>query len=124
MAQTSEPGAYRVRVASVYDGDTFRINLEGLPPELNPLKVRVRGVDSPERGSPRCPEERQGAERARAFAEVTLGSSVVLRDLEWDKYGGRINADVEVEGGHDYATLLVASGNARIYDGGQRRGWC
>lgn len=119
------PGEYVVVVESVYDGDTFRINLQGLPAELNPVKVRVRGVDSPERGAPRCPAERQGAERARAFAEATLGNRVVISDLEWDKYGGRIDADVLV--GPDrrsFAMLLIQSGNARPYTGGQRQGWC
>ena len=86
---SSRPGEYVVDVESVYDGDTFRINLQGLPAELNPVKIRVRGVDSPERGSPRCDSERQGAERARAFAEATLGRRVVISNLDWDKYGGR-----------------------------------
>lgn len=125
-AQPSQrAGEYRVVVESVYDGDTFRINLDGLPPELNPVKIRIRGVDSPERGSPRCDAERRGAERARLFAERTLGQQVTITNLAWDKYGGRIDADVLVGSRREnFADLLIQSGNARPYTGGRRAGWC
>lgn len=123
--EAQRPGEYAVDVESVYDGDTFRINLEGLPEELNPVKIRVRGVDSPERGSPRCDAERRGAERARRFAEQAVGERVVITNLEWDKYGGRIDADVLVgESRQSLADLLIQNGHARPYDGGQRQGWC
>lgn len=123
--EVQRPGEYLVVVESVYDGDTFRINLDGLPSELNPVKIRVRGVDSPERGSPRCAAEREGAERARMFTERQVGRSVIITNLEWDKYGGRIDADVLVGSSRaNLAELLIRSGNARPYTGGQRQGWC
>ena len=118
-------GEYRIAVASVYDGDTFNVRFEGLPPELNPVKIRVRGVDSPERGSPKCDAERRGAERARAFTEQHVGQEVVISNLEWDKYGGRVDADVlTLPHRQSLATLLIESSNARPYEGGRRQGWC
>jgi endonuclease YncB( thermonuclease family) len=121
-------GEYRVTVESVYDGDTFSIRLDGLPEELQPVKIRVLGVDSPERGSPRCDAERAGAERARRFTESTIqraGDQVIITDLDWDKWGGRIDAHVLVGPRREsLTTLLIESGNARAYQGGAREGWC
>lgn len=123
--EATRPGEYLVVVESIYDGDTFRINLEGLPDELNPVKIRVRGVDSPERGSPRCDAERLGAEQARRFAEQMIGGSVIITNLKWDKYGGRIDADVLVgRERSNFAELLIRNGHGRFYDGGPRQGWC
>lgn len=118
-------GEYLVPVESVYDGDTFRVVFTGLPSELNPVKIRVRGVDSPERGSPRCAAERLAAERAREFVERRIGRQVLIANLEWDKYGGRVDADVYVGPQRlSLATLLIQNGHARPYNGGRRRGWC
>lgn len=124
--EANRPGEYSYLVDSVYDGDTFRITMPGLPSELNPMKVRIRGIDSPERGSPQCDAERAGATRARIFAEQTLrGQTVILRNIAWDKYGGRINADVLVGPERaSFATMLIAGGHARPYTTGRRGSWC
>lgn len=126
---SSQVMAYRVQVTSIYDGDTFSINLPGLPTELNPVKIRLRGVDTPERGgAAKCESERARAERARAFTVDQIAQTrgqVIIANLDWDKYGGRINADVYVGREQEsLVQLLVASGHGRPYDGGKRKGWC
>lgn len=118
---------YDVQIVSIYDGDTFRIELPGLPAELNPVGVRVRGVDTPElRG--KCQAEKQLAERAKQFTINHLNRSagyVRIGDLEWDKYGGRVDADVYLgPQRQSLASLLIQAGLARPYNGGRRGSWC
>ena len=44
---------YEWRIVGVVDGDTIRVDATpDLPPALARLKVRLRGVDTPEKGGP------------------------------------------------------------------------
>jgi len=114
---------YSWPVERVIDGDSFTVRMPGLPPELQPVEIRVRGVDTSELKA-KCTAERLGALKAKAYSETALlGSSPTLRDIAWDKFGGRIDATV-ILGDHDLAELLVQAGLGRRYDGGKRQGWC
>jgi endonuclease YncB( thermonuclease family) len=121
---------FEVHYVSVYDGDTFDVLVDQLPAPLNKMRVRIRSIDAPERGSKaKCEAESAAAEKARAFLEQLLGSAktVEIIDPKWDNYGGRIDGDVQVlyDGEtHFLSDLLVTNGYARRYDGGQRQGWC
>lgn len=44
-------------------------------------------------------------------------------NVKWDKYGGRILAEVHVDG-RSLADMLIERGLARPYHGGKRDGWC
>ena len=48
---------------------------------------------------------------------------VQVNVLQWDKFGGRINADVFVDGA-DFAQLQIEKGLAVPYDGGTKDSWC
>lgn len=114
------------RVTSVYDGDTIMIEVPALPPELSRLSVRLRGIDTPEIGGrAKCRLEREWGIAARDFVrERVMGREVRFTDLGWDKYGGRIDAFVWVDGGN-LSEMLIAAGLARPYDGrSKRKGWC
>lgn len=117
---------YQWPVIGIVDGDTIRVDLPGLPPELAPVEVRVRGVDTPEAGSrAKCDDEASRAAEATAYTEalVMRGGKVTFRDPAWDKYGGRVLATVLING-QDLAALLIGAGKGRAYDGGKRAGWC
>ncbi len=117
---------YAWRVIGIKDGDTLAVDLPGLPASLNPVAVRLRSVDTPESGGrAKCAAERELAERATRF---TRGAIAAARRIEfglpsWDKYGGRIDAEVWVDGKR-LADQLVAAGLARPYDGAKRGSWC
>jgi len=109
-----------------YDGDTIYVEMPGLPPELAHMSVRVLGIDAPERGGRAgCAGERSlGLQaRSRMIALLAGAEAVAFCNISWDKYGGRIDADVFADGLH-IATVLVGEGLARWYDGGERQPWC
>lgn len=111
-------------VTSVYDGDTFRANIEGWPDVVGRrMPVRLAGADTPElRG--KCPAEIVQARAAKRFTVSQLRSArtITLKNISRGKYF-RLVAQVLVDG-RDLSELLIARGLARPYDGGHRAGWC
>ena len=120
-------GDYNWPVVRVVDGDTVAVDASAdLPPELADLKVRLRGVDTPEKGGrAKCEAERAAGQAATAYTEAAIveASSVVTRDPEWGKWGGRVVAELLLDG-RALSEALIASGHGRPYEGGRRGGWC
>jgi len=117
-------GPFEAQVLRVIDGDTLRVRTRiwlGTDVEIN---VRIDGVDAPElRG--RCAAERRLAGAARdALTALIDGNPVLLHDVRYGKYAGRVVARVTVAGGADAAVALVARGLARRYAGRARGRWC
>jgi len=112
------------RVASIYDADTFRVDIAGWPPIVGDnMPVRVLGVDAPEiRG--KCSDEKAKARAAKAVTVEALmnAETIELRNIKRGKYF-RLLADVYIDG-LSLADLLISTGHARLYDGGRRAGWC
>ncbi|MFT2112208.1 thermonuclease family protein [Marinomonas sp. 2405UD68-3] len=112
------------RVVSVYDADTFRVDIEGWPDIVGKnMPIRVKGVDAPEiRG--KCVSEKKDAKVARDFTRSLLesGARVELRNLKRGKYF-RFLADVYIDNVL-LSERLISNGLARPYDGGRRDGWC
>ena len=124
-AAKPEYGAVRVsQVVSVYDADTFRVNIAGWPAVVGQnMPVRLSGVDAPEiRGQ--CESEKAAARAGKQFTADRLNNASVieLRNIRRGKYF-RILADVIVDG-VSLSELLIRTGHARPYDGGKRAGWC
>ena len=111
-------------VTSIYDADTFRVNIQGWPDIIgHHMSVRVMGVDAPEiRG--KCAEEKSAARRAKQFTVQLLRSASVieLKNIKRGKYF-RILADVYVDG-QNLAEALIGANHGRSYAGGKRLGWC
>jgi Staphylococcal nuclease homologue len=76
-------------------------------------------------GRAKCVDERELAARATRFTRqaITTAGSIEFERPSWDKYGGRIDADVWIDG-ERLADQLITAGLARRYDGGKRAGWC
>ena len=118
---------YSWPVVRVVDGDTVKVDASAdLPPELASLSVRLRGVDTPEKGRrARCESERQAGRAATAFTREAIerAGSIVVRDPAWGKWGGRVIADLVLDGS-PLSSALLEAGHARRYDGGRRSSWC
>lgn len=109
-----------VRVVSVYDGDTFKINLNcNTDIFCDNVSVRVKGIDCPEIKG-KTENEKELAKQAKQFTKDFLQSGTVnLSNCTRDKYF-RINCSVEVNG-QNLATLLLGKGLAYNYDGGTKQ---
>ncbi len=112
-----------VSVASVYDGDTFKINLNcSFAVYCEKVPVRVRGVDCPEIKG-KTPQEKALAQQAKAFTKKFLSRKpITLTDCGRDKYF-RLLCGVTNAGGQDLAEELIRRGLGYAYDGGTKKAW-
>jgi len=112
------------KIISVYDGDTFRVNIDSLPPIVGKnIPVRLEGVDTPEING-KCQYEKDLALKARDFVRSKLinAAEIKLKDLQRGKYF-RIVAKVYIDGVSLEGELLQ-NGLAYQYKGGKKSSWC
>ena len=83
----SQDALQDVSVVSVYDGDTFKINLNcSLAVYCEKVPVRVLGVDCPEIKG-KTEKEKQLAQKAKTFTKQFLEQKpIALTDCSRDKY--------------------------------------
>ena len=105
LAVTSGAGAepfLEGRVVAVFDGDTLEMLVDGAP-----RRIRIAGIDTPERGQP-------WAERAKqALSARVFGKQVKVNEVAEDRYGrtvGEVYADDVCVG-----CELVREGHAWVY---------
>jgi micrococcal nuclease len=117
-------GPVEAEVLRVVDGDTVAVRAHVWPGTMVEVLVRLAGIDTPELKG-KCESEREKAIQARIHLERALISGrALLRDVTFDKYGGRAVARVESEAGEDLGAHLIAAQLARSYGGKTKQGWC
>ncbi len=114
------PDVEHVEVVSVYDGDTFTINIPDWPAVVGEkITVRVFGIDTPEmRGS--TVKEYGLAVKARDRLKDLLDNAknVKLHAVQRDKYF-RLLAEVYADK-KNVGAILVGEGLAKPYFGGTK----
>jgi endonuclease YncB( thermonuclease family) len=112
------------RVTNVYDGDTFRVDIDHWPALIGKnTPIRINNIDTPEiRGH--CAFEKKLALKAKNFTQTQLQSAKIieLKNIHRGKYF-RIAADVFLDGVSLGDSLLIA-GLARRYQGKTKQSWC
>lgn len=116
-------GPFPAVVTDVIDGDTFEARVTIWLGHEVTTRVRLLGIDAAEMGSD-CSEERALAEVSRDALLRFLGSRVLLSDVRFDKYGGRVLARAHAPGEGDVSEKMLAGGYAIAYEGGRREAWC
>lgn len=118
-------GPVPAEVLRVTDGDTLEMRARIWLGQDIAIRVRLAGIDAPERRS-RCAAERALARDAEeALAKLVRdGAPLSLVDIRYGKYAGRVLARVLDASGADIGAALVAAGPARAYDGRTRAPWC
>lgn len=118
------PGPVPAELIKVIDGDTITVRAYVWLGTSVETSVRLAGIDTPELlGACRAEREKAVAARDRLIA-LLQGRSLRLRDITYDKYGGRVVARIETDRGTDVSAALLAAGLARSYGGGGKAGWC
>ena len=111
-------------VTSIYDGDTFRVNIKGYPDIVGKrISIRVNGIDTPEmRG--KCQKEKDLARKAKQFTvnKLRTAKKIELRNMQRGKYF-RIVADVYIDN-KNLTTMLINQKLGVKYDGGTKVSWC
>ena len=80
------------RVVGVVDGDTIDVLRGGRPSGEKPLRVRLAGVDCPEKAQP------YGTRARQATAELAFGADVRVLEKERDRYGRTVGEVVLGDG--------------------------
>ena len=121
-ADSDLPGPIPAALVRVIDGDTIEVRARiWLDLDLT-TRVRLAGIDAPELNGA-CPEERRRAEEARAILADLLGAGPVwLAEIQRDKYGGRVVADVVTRNGRNASAAMLAVRAA--VEWGARAAWC
>ena len=112
------------KVISVYDGDTFRVNIDSLPPIVGKnIPIRLNGVDTPEIQG-KCKYEKDLAIKARDFVrnKLTNAKEIRLTKLQRGKYF-RVVADVIIDG-VSLEQELLDNKLAYKYTGGKKSSRC
>lgn len=113
-------------VTSIYDGDTFRVNINSYPKIIgHKMAVRLASVDTPEIRA-KCTQEKLLARKAKQFTVNFIRHAKVLelRNMKKDKYF-RIVADVYNEQDKSLSSELIKRKLAIPYHGGKKsKDWC
>jgi len=111
------------RVIKVYDGDTFKVDIDGYPEIIGKnISIRVANIDTAELRS-KNQSIKKIALDAKTFTKNFLenGSEIILKNIRRGKYF-RIVADVLVDG-KSLSIELIKKGLALPYNGRKKPKW-
>jgi len=126
----AKPKTYMLpEIVKIVDGDTIKIILAPLKdyPPLDKVSIRILGIDTPEHDwRAKCLLERELGIKAKQHVIDLVGDSkrIKVTNYKWDKYGGRIDGTVSVNG-IDIGQSLIDNKLAKPYTGkGPKFNWC
>ena len=125
-AQAAETyGPYSAKVLRVIDGDTIQVAVAIWPGLSQVTKLRLAGVNTPEKRGKVSDCEKRAGRAATAFTQDFLRGAriVTVSGVRPGKYAGRMLGSIQADGKHLERALLDA-GHARPYRGGRRQPWC
>lgn len=123
-------GPFNATVVRVYDTDTVIVKAYPWPSISVRTKVRIRGIDAPERRRYKCGEEKQLAKKSTSYVKSLLpkGARVQLTEVSFGKYANRVIGNLLISSIDNKWTslgeLLLAAGYAKPYQGGKKKRWC
>ncbi|MEW5980163.1 MAG: thermonuclease family protein [Acidobacteriota bacterium] len=98
------PTTLRGKVVGVSDGDTITVLNE-----KTPIKVRLYGIDCPEKG------QAFGARAKQLTSDLVFGKTVDVEPVEIDQYGRTVGI-VKLENGKIVNAEILRAGFAWVYD--------
>ena len=117
------PGPFPFELVEVIDGDTFRARVDIWLGQSVTVRVRLKGVDTPEMEG-KCAAEKKLARQAKAFAENWFKKNQAqLVNVHYGTYAGRVLATAQIKNGESLSAALLAENLAKPYRG-RRAQWC
>ncbi|HAT08298.1 MAG TPA: nuclease [Rhodobiaceae bacterium] len=117
------PGPFPFELVEVIDGDTFRARVDIWLGQSVTVRVRLKGVDTPEIEG-KCAAEKKLARQAKAFAENWFKKNQAeLVNVHYGTYAGRVLATAQIKNGESLSAALLAENLAKPYRG-RRAQWC
>lgn len=118
---------FKRNVERIIDGDTIELSTEEESDLIKHLgyKVRIMNFDTPELHSKSNCEKKLATE-AKKFLEKTIlvNKQITLINPKWDKFGGRILADIDIDGTL-ISKIMIQKGYAIEYHGDKKTHvWC
>ena len=116
-------GPFDFEVLRVIDGDTFVARVTVWLGQTVDVKVRLKGVDTPEING-KCAAEKDLARRAKAFAALWLARhNAQLVNVHYGTYAGRVLATTQQADGATLSAALLSQKLAKPYKGRKAK-WC
>jgi endonuclease YncB( thermonuclease family) len=113
---------YDVYVNEVVDGDTYHITFLYNNKPLT-LKLRLSGADTPELHS-KNDKEKEAAQQISLYVKELIEHNYFKCSLKkWDKYGGRVVGDIQLNKNLTLSELLVSLKYAKTYEGNKKEIW-
>jgi endonuclease YncB( thermonuclease family) len=100
-AYAGAAGTFTGHVTRIVDGDTFWISSKD-------VRIRVWGLDAPERDTP------AGPTATAALSRLISGQTLTCRQRDIDRYG-RIVGQCFLADGRDITSAMIASGTAKEF---------
>lgn len=117
---------YVYKVSRVIDGDTLEIettNESQLIKDLG-LQIRVLGIDTPEKKG-KCQKEKDLAQKATLLIKnLVENKEVAISNVSWDKFGGRIDANVFINGVNINDELFKRNLAIPYFGEKKEKDWC
>ena len=122
-------GTYDAIVVRVIDGDTVIVTVPAwASTPFATRSVRIYGIDTPESHMPpgKCAAEVALGQAAANYGKTLTkaGDKVRIGFVGDDKYGGRIDATLQLPNGHDWGATMITTKHAAPYDGATKQSWC
>ena len=116
-------GPFPFEVLEVIDGDTFRARVTIWLGQKVDVKVRLKGVDTPEMNG-KCDAEKELARAAKQFAADWLATHPAqLTRVHYGTYAGRVLATTMDATGTTLSAALLSEKLAKPYRGRKAK-WC
>ena len=106
--------AYKAIVTNVVDGDTVDVNVDLGFKVYSKQRIRLAGIDTPERGQPGYQEAKD------RVTELVLNKEVCLQTFKASKFGYYLGILVVDDIEFNVNTTLILENLAKVYDGGKK----
>jgi len=113
----------KLQINEVYDGDTVYAIIkreELIPTQLVQIPIRILSIDTPEKKTKNMAEKEAALLATEAMKRLVLNKRVYVKLTKHDKFGGRFDGTLMLEGGILISDIMILAGHGRPYKGDKK----